>query len=62
MDGYNLAFVIDASTPDEAFCKVQFSVWKFQGFSVIQILREINFGESRSSKNAIFVILGDPEF
>ena len=29
-------------------------LWKFQDFSVFQILREINFGESRNSKNAIF--------
>ena len=27
-------------------------------FSVIQILREINFGESRSCKSAYFAILG----
>ena len=31
--------------------------WKFQDFSIIQILREINFGESRSSKIAISEIL-----
>ena len=31
-------------------------VWKFQDFSVNQILREINFGESRSSKTSIFTI------
>jgi len=30
------------------------TVWKFQDVSVIQILREINFRESRSSKTAIF--------
>ena len=30
------------------------TVWKFQDFSITQILRESNFGESRSSKNAIF--------
>ena len=30
------------------------TVWKFQDFSIIQILCEINFGESRSSKTAIF--------
>ena len=29
-----------------------------QDFSVTQILREINFGESRSSKIAIFAIFG----
>jgi len=28
-------------------------VWKFQYFSVIQILREINFGECISSKIAV---------
>ena len=32
------------------------TVWKFQDFSVIQILREINFGQSRSSKTAVFAI------
>ena len=30
------------------------TVWKFQDFSVIQILRETNFGECRRSKPAIF--------
>jgi len=29
-------------------------VWKFEDFSVIQILPEINFEKSRSSKTAIF--------
>ena len=33
-----------------------FTVWKFQDFHVIQILREINFGEFRSSKTAILLI------
>ena len=37
-------------------------MWKIQDFSVIQILREINFGDSRSSKTAIFAILGAPNF
>ena len=33
------------------------TAWKFQDFSVIQILREISFGESRrSSKTAFFAI------
>ena len=32
---------------------------KFQDFSVAQILREINFWDSRSSKNAIFYKFGD---
>ena len=40
------------------------TVCKFQDFSVIQILREINFGEFRSFKtaNAIFPFLGDLNF
>ena len=29
-------------------------MWKFYDFSVTQILREINFGEFRGSKSAIF--------
>ena len=29
-------------------------MWKFQDFSITQILREINFGEFRSSENAVF--------
>ena len=32
------------------------TVWKFHPFSVTQILREINFGGWRSSKNAVFAI------
>ena len=34
------------------------TVWKFQDFSVTQILRGINFGESKRSKPAVFAILG----
>ena len=34
------------------------TLWKFHDFSVSQILREINFGGSRSSYNAHFAILG----
>ena len=38
-------------------------VWKFQNFSNIQILREINIREHKSSKDAVFfVILGGSEF
>ena len=32
-------------------------MWKFHRFSITQILREINFGDSRSAKSAVFVIL-----
>ena len=33
-------------------------MWKFQDFSVTHILREISFGDSKSSKIAIFAIFG----
>ena len=32
-------------------------MWKFQDFSVTQILREQNFGEFRNGKTAAFAIL-----
>ena len=32
-------------------------MWKFQDFSITQILREINFEDSRMAKTAIFAIL-----
>ena len=35
-----------------------FTVWKIQDFSITQILREINFGEIRSAKTAVFAIFG----
>ena len=37
-------------------------MWKFHDFYITQILREINFGESRSSKTAIFAIQGALNF
>ena len=37
---------------------ISYTVWKFHDFSINQILREINFGESRSAETAIFVIFG----
>ena len=36
----------------------QYTLWKFQDLSITQILREINFEESRSSKIDLFAILG----
>ena len=33
------------------------TVWKFHGFSITQILREINFGEKGSAKYAILTHL-----
>ena len=32
----------------------EYTVWKLQVFSIIHILREINFEEFRSSKSAVF--------
>ena len=37
-------------------------MWKFQDFSVIQILREIIFGEGRTFKSTVFAILGALNF
>jgi len=36
--------------------------WKFQDFSIIHILREIDLGEYRSYKTAIFATLGALNF
>ena len=40
------------------------TVWKFEGFSVTQILREINFKESRNpkAKTDVFAIFGVMNF
>ena len=38
------------------------TVWKFQNFSVIQILREINFVAHRSSITIVFAISGGLKF
>ena len=40
----------------------KFMVWKFQDISVIQILREINFGQFRSSYTDGFAIFGALNF
>ena len=40
------------------YAVTEYTVWKFQDFSITQILREINFGGSRSSKTAVLAILG----
>ena len=40
--------------PRSALC----TVWKFHDFAITQILREINFGEFRSAKIAVFANLG----
>ena len=38
------------------------TVWKFHDFLITQILREINLGESGSSKTTIFAIFGALNF
>ena len=38
------------------------TVWKFQDICITEILHEINFGESRSAKTAVFAILGALDF
>ena len=38
------------------------TVWKLQDFRITQILREINFVDSRSAKTAVFAILGAVNF
>ena len=37
-------------------------MWKFHDFSITQILREINFRDSRSAKSAIFTHLDALKF
>ena len=41
-----------------SFNSCWYTVWKFQDFSVIQILREVKHGESRRSKTAVIAIFG----
>ena len=43
--------------PSEQYLGIRYTVWKVHDFSVIQILREINFGESRRSKTAVLAII-----
>ena len=42
--------------------RIVLTAWKFQDFSVTHILREINFGESRSSKTAVFAFFENLDF
>ena len=37
-------------------------MWKFHDFSITHILCEINFGDSRSAKTAVFALLGSVNF
>ena len=38
------------------------TVWKFHDFAITQILREINFGDSKSAKTAILAHLKQRNF
>ena len=44
------------------FCKMNYTVWKFQHFSVTQILREINLEFLEVQKMAFFVVLESLNF
>ena len=44
------------------FKEHEYTVWKFHDFSITQFLREIKFAESKSSKTAVFAILGALNF
>ena len=50
------------STSYFSYCCSTSTVWKFHDFSITQILREINFGASRSSETPVFAILGALDF
>ena len=49
----NRKVVLTNCQPNPKVCHT--TVWKFEDFSIIQILREINFGECRPSETAICV-------
>ena len=53
---WNWLIVISIVVLDDVFLCECSTVWKFQDFSVFQKLREINFGQYRSSKTAVFAI------
>ena len=57
-EGLKLYFNGDIILPEKANKDHQITVWKFQDFSVDNILREITFGKCRSSKTTVFTILG----
>ena len=46
--------VASLPVPRDTFNMNQGTVWKFHDFYITQILFEINFGESRSSRTAVF--------
>ena len=54
--------IVHSTKKDGMLYSLPCTVWKYQDFSIIQILHEINFGESRSCKKAVFVIFGALSF
>ena len=55
-NGQKLAFALNENLLQSR------TVWKFHDFSITQILREINFVDSRSAKSAISTHLEAPNF
>ena len=56
-----LLFRRDPHSPHTTACRFS-TVWKFHDFSIIQILREIKFGDSTSAKSAILTHSEFPNF
>ena len=54
--------IFTVSVTNFGYYSMAISLGKFQDFSLPQILREINFEESGSAKNAVFAILGAVNF
>ena len=54
-DGFGLKEAIEETA--KVYFLYCYTVWKFQDFCITEILREINFGDSRSAKTAVFAIL-----
>jgi len=53
----------ESLTPDVKFCSfTSYTVWKFQDFSITQILREINRENQEVLKMPLFANLGAPNF
>ena len=51
---FNFPAILAILTKIRQFGYLWITVWKFHDFPITQILREFNFGESRSFKIAIF--------
>ena len=58
----NSAFSVLCNFPEIARRGKDTHLWKFQDFSAIQTFREINFGNCKRSKTAVFTNLGDLNF